>query len=106
MSVQREDFDYWLSENADLIIESGAREEKYLLEHNSFSLKEEKQNNYVKVNVNDHEAVEYVQMIELDEEEEDDYFKPMFNNMNPLERKYYLLETSQLNGDFFYFTLC
>lgn len=26
--------------------------------------------------------------------EDDDYFKPMFNNLNPLDRKYYPLEIS------------
>lgn len=40
---------------------------------------------------------------------EDDYYRPTFINMNPLDRKYFMLESSPPtagNGDFFYFNLC
>ncbi|EAS05098.2 inositol-triphosphate type 1 protein (macronuclear) [Tetrahymena thermophila SB210] len=101
--AMQDDLQDWYSENADLLIESGSREEKYLLEHNSFCIKDEKLKSFIKVNLNDNEATEIVQgnMIE-----DDDYIKLMFNNLNPLERKYYPLEISSQNGDFFYFTLC
>lgn len=79
----------------------------------------------VRVNLNESEAFEQVQVkMQMEHAErieagepEDEYFYPIFNNMNPLERKYLLLETSSpppppsnfsttvspvVTGDFFY----
>lgn len=54
-----EELDGWFSENADIQIESGSREEKYLLEHNSFSMRDTKSPfPYIRVNLSESEAFE------------------------------------------------